>query len=95
MVLRSVLGHVGVMAHLGAALGHFEAILRHLGVFVGPFWAILGFFGSRHRLAIPFPPLSGPQQGAISGHLAATSGAKMAWLASGWLQDGQVGLNMG
>ena len=63
--------------HVGAILAHLRVFLVHLGSILGHLWAL----GSRHRLAIPFAPGSGPKQGslgAIWGHFGAISGAMMA-----------------
>ena len=78
-------------------LGAFWFILEPSWAILGPFWATSGFcgatlghlggFGSRHRFAKAFPPVSGPQW-AIWGHLGAISGAKMVrvgpMMASRW-----------
>ena len=74
MVLRSVLGHVGVMS------GPFWLILEPSWAILGPFWAISGYLGPdtdwqylSHRCRDP----SRAPLGAISSHLGAISGAKM------------------
>ena len=83
-------GHCGSSwSCLGPSWGHFGPSRGFCGAILGH----LGGFGSRHQLAIPFPPVSGLQQGAISGHLGAISGAKMAHAQHG-LKMSPDGLKM-
>ena len=72
MILRLILGHLGVM------LGPIFVILEPSWAIVGAFWAILWVLGLDTDWHYLFPPVSGLQQGAISGHPGAISGAEMA-----------------